>query len=60
MTLLPIREAIQVKICVFALNVAKALSGELSWVCNPRHPPHPPPHPRQKKKSDEGPYEFSE
>ena len=34
-TLLPIREAILVKICVFALNVAKTLSGEPSWVCNP-------------------------
>ena len=50
-TLLPIiREAIQVKICVFALNVAKALSGEPSWVCKSLPP----------KKSDEGPYEFSE
>lgn len=51
MTLLPIREAILVKICVYALNVAKTLSGEPSWVCNP---------PPQKKKSDEGPYELSE
>ena len=51
-TLLPIREAILVEICVFSLNVAKALSGEPSWVCNPPSP--------QKKKSDEGPYEFSE
>ena len=42
-TLLPIREAILVKICVFALNVAKTLSGEPSWVCNP--------HPPQKKKN---------
>lgn len=37
-TLLPIREAIQVIICVFALNMAKALSEEPSWVCNPPFP----------------------
>lgn len=33
MTFLPIREAIQVKISIFALKVAKALGGEPSWVC---------------------------
>lgn len=35
MTFLPIREAIQVKISIFALKVAKAFGGEPSWVCTP-------------------------